>query len=80
MGAINPLDPENPDPEIVKWLKAELNKMLDEKFSKLPWWCMLCGEGGNYDGERPHEYWFPPVDHVCPKKDPMQKLKGIVES
>lgn len=51
--------------ELVDYIQDELRKGLLEELAKQPWWCMLCGMGGNYEGDRPDEYWFPPDDHVC---------------
>lgn len=52
--------------DLVKaFIKQELRKKLQAKFSALPWWCLLCGEGGNYEGERPADYWVPPASHEC---------------
>lgn len=51
--------------EFKQYLTNCLREGLEEELAKAPWWCMICGEGGNYEGERPDEYWFPPVDHEC---------------
>lgn len=56
--------------ELEDYIKAELSRKLEEVLTALPWWCIICGEGGNYVGERPDEFWFPPKDHVCPPLDP----------
>ena len=56
--------------ELEDYIKAELSRKLEEVLAALPWWCLICGEGGNYIGERPDEYWFPPKDHECPPLDP----------
>jgi hypothetical protein len=61
--------------ELEEYIKSELNRMLSEALAKLPWWCFRCGEGGNYVGERPDEFWFPPKDHVCPPRNP--KVIGL---
>lgn len=65
---------------VEEWIRKELKKMLAKKLAKAPWWCLLCGKGGNYEGERPDEYWFPPEDHVCKPPGPpaLPKLKGII--
>lgn len=55
--------------EFVEFVKEELKKALAEEFAKQPWWCLICGEGSNYEGERPDEYWFSPEDHVCKVKE-----------
>jgi hypothetical protein len=52
------------------FIRQEMTNHLDKTFAALPWWCLLCGEGGNYEGERPDEYWFPPENHVCKQKQP----------
>jgi hypothetical protein len=61
--------------DVEDYIREELQKSLDKTFADLPWWCMICGEGGNYDGERPDEFWFPPEEHQCVKKDP--ELLGL---
>ncbi len=48
-----------------EYLKEELKKRLLKRLAEEAWWCLICGEGGNYEGDRPDEYWFPPDDHVC---------------
>jgi hypothetical protein len=58
-------DEEDAHNDVKEWLKQEMRKQLDEELAKGPWWCVLCGAGGNYKGERPDEYWFPPEDHIC---------------
>ncbi len=57
-------------------LKEELRKSLLKRLSEEPWWCLICDEGGNYEGERPDEYWFPPADHICKIVRP-QTLHGV---
>lgn len=59
----------------LQYIKEELEKALEKRFAELPWWCLLCGEGGNYEDERPDEYWFPPKDHICKPNKP--NLVGI---
>ena len=54
---------------VQEYLGPMLMKDMAKELAKAPWWCVLCGEGGNYEGKRPDEYWFPPRDHKCdPKK------------
>lgn len=57
-----------------------LKKMIKESFIKSleeePWWCLMCGEGGNYMGERPDIYMFPPESHACRMKTP--EFRGII--
>lgn len=50
-----------------RYLKERLTELLTEEYNKAPWWCGICGEGGNYEGPRPDAYWFPPKDHECVK-------------
>lgn len=52
--------------ELEDVIREELDKKLKAALAAAPWWCLICGEGGNYEGERPDEFWFPPEDHVCP--------------
>lgn len=85
MGAGPDADDEDfTDETIEEYLKRRLKEELDKKFEAQPWWCLLCGEGGNYEGNRPDFYWFPPKDHVCKKgetlKDAFPDLfKGITD-
>ncbi len=51
--------------EFEKYLREELRKKLFKRLGEQPWWCMVCGEGGNYEGIRPDNYWFPPENHGC---------------
>ncbi len=54
--------------EFEQYLHEELYKRFLGRLAEQPWWCMICGEGGNYEGDRPDAYWFPPEDHVCDVK------------
>lgn len=71
------------DETLEVWLKRKLREGLDQALAEAPWWCLLCGQGGNYEGERPDEFWFPPDDHICDKRlyenNPLPKLKGILD-
>ncbi len=61
--------------ELKEWIQQRIKEEFEKVLAESPWWCPMCGEGGNYEGERPDEYWIPPEDHQCPPKKP--KLKGI---
>jgi len=60
------------------WLRAQIKEAFEEHLAAQPWWCLICGEGGNYEGLRPDRYWFPPKSHRCPPMPPPD-LKGIEE-
>lgn len=62
--------------ELKKYLNDELTKEFERALSAAPWWCLICGDSGNYNGQRPAKYWAPPKDHVCKSIKP--KLKGII--
>lgn len=66
-------------PDVEEWLRKEIREGLAKKLAEAPWWCLICGEGGNYEGERPELYWFPPEDHVCPPAEPpgLPMLRGL---
>lgn len=66
---------EDPESEVVKWLRDQMKEEWEKMLADQPWWCLLCGEGGNYEGERPDEYWFPPATHICKPKEPV--LMGV---
>lgn len=55
--------------DFVGYLVKRLEERLNKKISKYPWLCEICGEGGNFKGEVPEDYWYPPKDHVCKEKE-----------
>lgn len=61
------MESDHPEKELYLWMRAELQREYCELVAGLPWWCMICGEGGNYEGDRPDYYWFPPENHICPE-------------
>lgn len=63
------------DSEVVQWLRDQMKEEWEKMLAEQPWWCLLCGEGGNYEGELPDEYWVPPADHICKPKEPV--LMGV---
>lgn len=66
------------DDDIKEYLKEELRKEFQRALDESPWWCPMCGEGGNYIGTRPQLYWIPPESHQCKPKKP--NLKGITST
>lgn len=64
------------DDPLREYIYSELEKNLKEVLTTAPWWCLICGEGGNYEGKRPDEYLPPPPSHECPPLD-FSKLRGI---
>lgn len=68
------VEPWDPDEDLQSYIKRKFLEELDKVLKEGPWWCVICGEGGNYEGERPDAYWFPPEDHVCP---PPPSLKRV---
>lgn len=52
-----------------------LNSIFNFFERNIPWWCCVCGEGGNYEGVRPDDYIGPPKDHKCSRKQ--QQIRGI---
>lgn len=55
------------DEDVRSWLQRRLLEELWEALNKAPWWCLICGQGENYEGDRPDDYLPPPSDHVCPR-------------
>ena len=66
-----------PTETVEEYIRRNIAEMLKKTLDTAPWWCIFCGEGGNYDGERPDEYWIPPESHKCSVT--MKELRGILE-
>lgn len=66
---------------VEEYLARVIRERLVALFAEYPWWCLFCGAGGNYDGDRPDEYPPPPLEHVCPPgwdRVPKVGVDGIV--
>lgn len=64
--------------QLKEYIREELDKLFKKVLAEAPWWCMVCGDGGNYEDERPDEYLPPPLDHVC--KETHGNPEGILQS
>lgn len=66
---------EGVDP-VREYIRRKLEERVLARLAAAPWWCLICGAGGNYEGERPDEFWFPPESHVCDLKHEVE-LRGL---
>jgi hypothetical protein len=69
---------EHDGESLSEYLDRRLAEIVAERLAETPWWCILCGEGGNYEGPRPDVYLPPPADHVCePAFPPLRGLDDV---